>query len=206
MVQRRGCRLSPVQISSLSLHTLVFSTLGLNVKWGVCMCVWLSCKCVCVCMSVCLHGCCVGQASGHPGRSSYLARLLQLSRQKDECFPHSSLPHICPHRPHRPFFSDVVFSKANPCPCAADPSSPKPGKQLTPWELCTGGLGCGKGKEASSGWSQSPLTIASLYWLCRIHQATVLSSLALLLAGTQEGGYLARSPGVCRDPGFVLGL
>lgn len=49
MVQHPGCRLSPVQISSLSLHTLVFSTLGLNVKWGVCMCVWLSCKCVCVC-------------------------------------------------------------------------------------------------------------------------------------------------------------
>lgn len=39
-----------MQISSLSLHTLVFSTLGLNVKWGVCMCVWLSCKCVCVCV------------------------------------------------------------------------------------------------------------------------------------------------------------
>lgn len=85
-------------------------------------------------------------------------------------------------------------------------SSPKLGKQLTPWELCTGGLGCGKGKEASCGWSQSLLTIASLYWLCRIRQATVLSSLALLLAGTQEGGYLARSPGVCQDPGFVLGL
>lgn len=92
VVQHRGCRLSPVQISSLSLHTLVFSTLGLNVKWGVCMCVWLSCKCVCVRVHVCLHGCCVGQVSGHPGRSPYLARLLQLSRQKDECFPHSSPP------------------------------------------------------------------------------------------------------------------
>lgn len=167
--------------------------------------VWLSCKCVCVCMSVCLHGCCVGQASRHPGRSPYRARLLQLSRQKDECFPHSSPLHICPHQPHRPPFPDVVFFKANPCPCEADPS-PKLGKQLTPWEVCTGGLGYGKGKEASYGWSQSPLTIASLNWLCRIHQATVLSSLALLLAGTQEGGYLARSPRVCRDPGFVLGL
>lgn len=111
VVQRRGCRLSSVQISSLSLHTLVFSTLGLNVKWGVC----ILCGChasVCVCMSVCLHGCCVGQASRHPGRSPYRARLLQLSRQKDECFPHSSPLHICPHRPHRPPFPDVVFSKA----------------------------------------------------------------------------------------------
>lgn len=101
---------------------------------------------VCVCMSVCLHGCCVGQASGHPGRSPYLARLLQLSRQKDECFPHSFPLHICPHRPHRPPFPDVVFSKTNPFPCATDPSSLKPGKQLTPWELCTGGSGLWEGK------------------------------------------------------------
>lgn len=57
MAQPRGrgtSRLVPaVQISSLSLHMLVFSTLGLNVRWGVCVRVVAVQVCVhvCVCLS-----------------------------------------------------------------------------------------------------------------------------------------------------------
>lgn len=66
-----------------------------------------------------------------------------------------------------------------------------------------GDLSCRKGKEACCGCSQSYRSSSLAHG---IHQATILSTLTLLLTEIQEGGHLARSPGVCQDPGFTLGL
>lgn len=126
-----------------------------------------------VCMSVCLHGCC-GPGFWAPRTEAHVwPGYLQLNRQKDERFPCSSPLHLCPHPDLTvPLSPDVVSSKAGS------------------WELCAEALGCGKGKEASCGRSQSPLAIASLHWLCGMPQATILSTLSI--AHWDPGG---RSPG-----------
>lgn len=83
-------RLIPaVQISPLSLHTLVFSTLGLNVRWsvhacvcgGVRACAWSPCMCECpsTSTSVLLNGCC-GPGLGDPGAGHPWAGCRRLSR------------------------------------------------------------------------------------------------------------------------------
>lgn len=71
----------------------VFSTLGLNVRWGVRVC---GCVCVCVCeclgtpTSVFLNGCC-GPGLGDPGAGRPGSGHWWLSRESKR-FPVSSLP------------------------------------------------------------------------------------------------------------------
>lgn len=138
VVQPGGYRLTPaVHISSPSLHTLVSSTLGLNVRWGACVCV---CGChasVCVCMCLSVFMAAVGQALGTLEGGPYLARLLQLSRRK--CL---SSPHLLTPRPHPSLFAQVWSPpKLTLAPVQLTLASPKPWKQQTPWGALYGGSG-----------------------------------------------------------------
>lgn len=56
----------------------------------------------------------------------------------------------------------MLSSKANPCPCAADPFAfQSQGNSRCPLELCMGDLSCRKRNKTSCGCGQSPLAIAS---------------------------------------------
>ena len=138
-------RLIPaVQISPLSLHTLVFSTLGLNVRWGVRACAWSPCVCECpsTSMSVLLNGCC-GPGLGDPGAGHPWSGCWRLSRASKR-LPVSLLSE--PPRQARPRFSYRWLKAPSgvqlPLPKAGARGSRRPQLPL-PRGFHAGSLGCG---------------------------------------------------------------
>lgn len=148
-------RLIPaVQISPLSLHTLVFSTLGLNVRWGVHACVcggvracaWSPCVCECpsTSTSVLLNGCC-GPGLGDPGAGHPWSGCRRLSRASKR-LPVSLLSK--PPRQARPRFPYRWLIKPHPvCSCPLPKAGGARGSRRPqlpfPCGFHAGSLGCG---------------------------------------------------------------